>query len=455
MERDLAKNTKWQAGPYDTVGSIATEVADGFTLISVGDLIVSRPLTKARDSGLGAIIKILGNADAVFGNLETSIFDVRSFKGSPQAEYGGAYHLSLPELGADLKAMGFNILGRANNHSFDWGLEGMRETNRLLDQNGITHAGAGENLAQARAARFLETRRGRVALLSFASSFTPMARACDPAGEAPSRPGISTLRLTRYIMVPPEMFESLRRIRNGLPSFRSPSDSSNRVIIAGTIYRVAHAVSYSYEADPRDVAEILLNVRRGKQFADFCVVTNHGHEPGNWSQEPPNYEQSFARLLVDAGADAYIAHGPHQLRGIEIYNGRPIFYGLGNFIMDDLRTPVGADMFAAYGKDPRFDTDAEVTVEEMARGYGTDPGFLDPLFYESLITQSRFEENQLAELRLYPIDLGHSKRFANRGVPQIAPELQARTILERVQKLSRRFGTHIDIDNNIGSIRLL
>lgn len=52
------------------------------------------------------------------------------------------------------------------------------------------------------------------------------------------------------------------------------------------------------------------------------------------------------------------------MRDIEIYKGRPIF--AGNFFTDDLRTPVGADMFAAYGKDPRVDTDAEVTVDEMA-----------------------------------------------------------------------------------------
>ncbi|TGS89880.1 SDR family NAD(P)-dependent oxidoreductase, partial [Mesorhizobium sp. M8A.F.Ca.ET.213.01.1.1] len=46
---------------------------------------------------------------------------------------------------------------------------------------------------------------------------------------------------------------------------------------------------------------------RGKQFSDFCIVTNHGHEP-NWpdkvSDEPADYEQSFARKMIDAGADA-------------------------------------------------------------------------------------------------------------------------------------------------------
>lgn len=457
MEKHSSENGSHpvpRGGSFDSVGSIATNVADGFTMVAVGDLIVSRPLTKFQESEFGAVVKMLHDADVTFGNMETNIFDIRSFKGSPQAEYGGAYHVSLPELGSDLKAMGFSLVSYANNHTFDWGVEGMRETSRVLDENGIVYAGVGENLAQAGAARFLETPRGRVALVSFASTFTSMSRAADPAGEAPGRAGVNPLRLARSIVVPPEMLESLRRIRNALPNTRPGREDTNGVVLAGVTYRSGDKAGYSYEADPRDIADILRNIRRGKQFADFCIATNHGHQPGNWSQEPPDYEQSFAHQLIDAGADAYVGHGPHQLRGIEIYKGRPIFYSVGNFIMDDLRTPVGADMFAERGKDPRVHTDADVTIDEMTRGYETNPGFSNPVFYESIVTVSRFEQNQLAELRLYPIELGHSKRFANRGIPRLALAPQARAILERLEKLSKPFGTRIVTENDVGVIRL-
>lgn len=447
-----------QSGSYDRIGSIATNVADGFTMVAVGDLIVTRPLTKGQHPGFSNIVKILHEADATFGNMETSIFDIRSFKGYPQAEYGGAYHVSLPELGPDLRAMGINIVGCATNHALDWGVEGMRETGRVLDQNGIVYAGIGENLAQAGAARFLETPRGRVALVSLATTFTPLSRACDPAAEAPGRPGINALRLAKSVVVPPEMIESLRQIRNTLPDPRPADQDTTLVGLAGTIFKTGDKAGYSYEADPHDAADILRNVRRGKQFSDFCIVSNHGHEPGNWSQEPADYEQSFARRLIDSGADAYVAHGPHQLRGIEIYKGRPIFYSLGNFIYDDLRTPVGADMFAIYGKDPRIDTDAEVTVDEEAKGYPTSEGFVGalaaPIVYESVISVSRFEQNQLAELRLYPVELGYLKRFADRGIPSLAPPPQAKAILERLQRLSKPFGTEIAIEDDVGVIRL-
>lgn len=455
------------AGNYDSVGSTATNIADGFTLVAVGDLIVTRPLTKTQDADFGAVLKVLREADVTFGNMETNILDIRAFTGAPQAEYGGAYHVSLPELGPDLRRMGFNLLRYANNHSLDWGVEGMRATCSVLDRNEIIYAGVGENLAQAGAARFLETARGRVALVSFASSFTPLSRACDAAGEAPGRPGLNGLRLTRSVVVPPEMLQSLRQLRDALPDSKpggQPTPAavsgttetqpdrngddrkSTDIIVAGVRYKLGLQPGYNFEPDSRDVAEITRNVRRGKQFSDFLVVTNHGHQPGNWSQEPPDYEQALARMLIDAGADAYIVHGPHQLRGIELYKGRPIFYSIGNFVMDDLRTPVGADMFSVHRKDPRSDTDAEVTVAEMKAG------FSDPVYYESIITVSRFEKNKLAQLRLYPIELGFAKRFANRGVPRLAAGSQAKAILERLQNLSQAFGTTIAIENNVGVI---
>ncbi|MER9764383.1 CapA family protein [Mesorhizobium sp. M0138] len=433
---------------YDTIGSIATNVADGFTMVAVGDLIVSRAVTKSQEVNFGDVVKILRDADVTFGNLEVNVFDIRSFDGYPQAEYGGAYHLSLPEVGPDLKAMGFNIVGRANNHTLDWGVEGMRETSRVLDTSGIVHAGTGENLAQAGAARFLETPRGRVGLVSFAATFEPMARAGDPAGEAPGRPGLNPLRLAMSIIVPSEMLANLRLVRDALPGYETSHCDSTSVVVGGSRFKASDIAGYSYEPNPHDVANILRNVRRGKQFSDFCIATNHGHEPGNWSQEPPDYEQSFARKLIDAGADAYIGHGPHLLRGIEIYKGRPIFYSLGNFFEDDLGTPSGADMFDEYAKDPRVDTDAEVKVAEMARG------FTDPVFYESIVTISRFEQNQLAELRLYPVELGHSKRFADRGIPRLVTGPQAKTILERLRDLSTPFGTTLTIENDIGVIKL-
>jgi len=218
-------------GTFDAVGSIETNVADGFTMVAVGDLLFARPVTSGYYPGFDTVLGHFAGADVIFGNLETNIL-ARESNGCPQAEYGGAYCISAPELGPDLKAMGFNVLSRANNHTLDWGVEGLRETSRALDANGIVHAGAGENLAEAGAARYLETPRGRVALVSFATTFAPMARACDPAGQAAGRPGLNPLRLDRRIVVPMNLMDGLRQIRDALPGPKPDVQDPTRVVIA-------------------------------------------------------------------------------------------------------------------------------------------------------------------------------------------------------------------------------
>ena len=47
---------------------------------------------------------------------------------------------------------------------------------------------------------------------------------------------------------------------------------------------------------------------------------------------PAEFIGAFARAMIDAGADLVVGHGPHLLRGLELYKGKPIFYSLGNFI---------------------------------------------------------------------------------------------------------------------------
>ncbi|WP_352542183.1 hypothetical protein [Mesorhizobium sp. M0018] len=84
-----------QDGGFDRVGSIETNVADGFTMAAVKDLLLARPGTKGQYPGLADVLKIFYDADVTFGNLDTNILDARS-QGCPQAEYGGAYASALP-----------------------------------------------------------------------------------------------------------------------------------------------------------------------------------------------------------------------------------------------------------------------------------------------------------------------------------------------------------------------
>jgi poly-gamma-glutamate synthesis protein (capsule biosynthesis protein) len=212
---------------------------------------------------------------------------------------------------------------------------------------------------------------------------------------------------------------------------------------------VADRRGYTYTVDPVDEQEVLKAIRHAKLSADFGIATIHAHDPGNWSEEPADFLPVLAKKAIDAGADAWVGHGPHQLRGIEVYRGKPIFYSLGDFIFQlDLLQPVGQDLYERFKKDRGTMTDAEFST------FWTDRTFEGVVWYQSVVAESRFANGRLSEIRLHPVDLGADLRAANRGVPRLARPDVARTILERLQRLSQPFGTHIAIEQNVGVIRL-
>lgn len=460
---------------------LAMSIDDGFTLAAVGDCIIGRPHSQLPDPKFQALLKIIRRADAAFGNCETSLFNIRTFKGYPQAETGGWYLLGAPETAKDMKVMGFDLLSRANNHTLDWGIEGMRETTRLLDEAGLVHAGSGEQRGEARAPRYFETEKGRVALVSMATTYTPLSRSMPPWGQVSGRPGINALRTTRYTIVPPEMMETFRKIaetfkearkkRNlettGVPQEPRQQEEEREkkekekgeITLFGTKFRQGDRIGYTYEANPIDLNEIVMNVRHGKQYSDFMLATIHAHQGGLGRDDIADFHQKLAHTVIDAGADVFIGHGVHRLRPIEIYKGKPIFYSLGDFFWDDKQEPFAADYFEQYKEDLiaafgdiRKATDGDMTAVLNSKGWGSKDE--DNLVFQSVIAESKYEKGQVSEIRLYPVDLQYGKRLTESGVPQVASPEIAQRILKRLKKMSEPFGTEISIEDNIGIIRV-
>jgi len=438
--------------PRDPARELATSVADGFTLTSVGDCIIARPIAQNRDAGFQGVASLLRDADVTFGNFEGSAIDIRRFTGYPQAEFGGVWIIGVPDVAKDLRALGFDVMSRANNHATDWGAEGMRLTSAALDEAGIVHAGVGEHRAAARAGRSVDTPKGRVGLVSIASTFTPLSRSTSPLGEAPGRPGVNALRTTRYSLVTRDEMQMLRKLRDEQPpgSIRPPDkDDPDELTLFGASYRVADRRGFTFSMDPVDRDEILKSIRATKQMTDFVIATIHAHEPGNWSEEPADFLPELAHAAIDAGADQFVGHGPHQLRGIEVYNGKPIFYSLGDFVFQlDLLQPVARDLYEQFKMDPAASSDADFNAMWNARTFGGD------VWYQSVVATTKWDGGRVSEIRLYPIDLNYGARGANRGVPRLASPGVARTILERLQRLSKPFGTTIAIEQNVGVIRV-
>ncbi|MCX6656571.1 MAG: CapA family protein [Candidatus Bathyarchaeota archaeon] len=176
-------------------------------LASTGDSLISRHLSTNMEKDFLEIVKLIRNADVAFTNLETTIHD---FKGYPAEESGGAWMVSPPYVADELKWAGFNLLSCANNHTMDWSHEGMFSTSEILNKVGLTHAGIGKNLADARRPAYLDTSRGRVGLISASSTFASWGRAGHARREVQGRPGLNPLRYETIYHVNEDTFKVLK-----------------------------------------------------------------------------------------------------------------------------------------------------------------------------------------------------------------------------------------------------
>jgi poly-gamma-glutamate synthesis protein (capsule biosynthesis protein) len=295
-----------------------------------------------------------------------------------------------------------------------------------------------------------------VAFVSLASSFSNRARSSDPIGEVPGTPGINGLRTRRFSVVTPQVMQGLRAMAKAYDdagvstagtfnnTLLSGADwdyrsKPNELLLFGTYFREGDKPGLDYDMNETEVREILANIREGKARSDFLVVTMHAHE------SPAPFVQTIARAAIDNGADAFVGHGVFHPLGIEVYKGKPIYYGLSNFINQRALTgPIPLDEYERYGV-PTTATQTEFRVAWNARA------FRDKEVYRALVAVSRYDQGQLAELRLYPVDT-YSDRPAALGIPHLPTPALAREILERIQQLSAPYGTNIRIENNVGVI---
>lgn len=441
------------AAAQDEATELAGSVDEGFTIAAVGDIIIAHPLEHVMDDpGFAEVVELLRQADIATGNLETQIIDGRDL----EASNGGGRHGAEPRSAEFLRDMGFDILARANNHATDYGAEGLEETSRHLDRADLQHAGYGANYWAARAARFRAVRAGRVGMVS--ATVGSRLEAAEGSGEWTGRGGLSNLDVTQYFMMPPEDWSAVQTVRDHFPNgsffYARGANNDEQIDLLGNPFRKApegtEQAYYSYDMNQRDLRDIIASVREGKMRSDFMTVSLHSHDfhdaeggyrgPGIEEAEHldtnpsiTDYQETFARESIENGADLFQGTGVHVLRGIEIHQGKPIFYGLGEFIRQ-------RDIGGLAGRgDPTRDT---------------CEGCPFPVKYESIVAISEYAGDELTEVRLYPIELGYdAERMAHRGIPRMAGSQTATRILERLQDLSEPYGTQIRIEDNIGIIR--
>ncbi|HEY4141179.1 MAG TPA: CapA family protein [Pseudolabrys sp.] len=230
-------------------------------------------------------------ADVVFSNLECCL----RLQEQSHANEG---FFADPKIGGEaLTLSGIHAVGIANNVNYGWA--NISASIGRLDEIGVLHTGAGANLAAAHAPAIVERNGLCVGALQRSSVYWPT----DHEAQVDS-PGIAVMKGHTAYHVP------IGRISPDIPP-------ANRPGIPPVILTWADA---TYLEDLRNEIAAL------RPRVDVLIGSFH------WGlgREPLQYMKDIAHAAIDAGADVVMGHGPHHTLPIEIYKGRPIFYGLGN-----------------------------------------------------------------------------------------------------------------------------
>lgn len=422
-------------------------VREGFTLVALGDLIMSNPVLNQVDAGFRRVLDILAGGDVVLANQEVPIFDQKRLQLAPG--HGGlliGHHSVAP----DLKAMGIDLVSVANNHAVDWGLQGLTETIGTLESAGVPTAGGGANRTEARAPVYLDTPKGRIGVVATASTFNAPSLAADASLESPARPGISVVRTQRAAKVSPEEMAVLRGIAARYRSSAGAAGGDSSTLnLLGQTYVEQEGQGFTYRMNPVDHFEVLKGVRAARQRADLVVLSIHAHESltgGDESPIPGDFLPELFHDAIDTGADVVINHGSHAIRGIEIYKGRPIFYGVGTFVFQAL-VPVTQDWLEATGLDPRLATPGDVR-EVMFRGSPAE-------WNDSILPIVEYAAGgQAKQVTIFPLDLNPVAPNITKGIPRLATGKNAERILRTLQALSAEYGTEVEIKGGVAVVRL-
>src|SRR5262249_37309422 len=155
------------------------------------------------------------------------------------------------------------------------------------------------------------------------------------AGVTGGRPGLNALNLTRAVAVSAEHLSLLKTIKDSVYGHRTEysnpvrapgQEASGTVDFFGATYKAGTKPGeVTYTMNAQDLRDNLRSIKNGKQYADFMIATIHAHQGDTLMQaflfedRPPDFLVELAHQSIDNGADAFVGHGPHILRGIEIY----------------------------------------------------------------------------------------------------------------------------------------
>lgn len=423
---------------------------------ATGDSMIARKISLLPDTE--EIAGIIGKSDVRFTNCEC-LFHNGDYCPMPRGASAGTLWYAEPELAKELISIGFNLVSIANTHASDFGSAGLLSTIHTLEENGMVTAGGGRDLDEARESKYLDTPSGRVALISacYDTWHTQWERAANAGSGFPSRPGMNLLRVKIEHEISFEKLQALSDIirEAGLdpPSGHKASDD-DALNFLGRKFKAGEKPGTRMTVNGDDLGSFKRSIADAKEFADWILVSFHSHTSSPRGLEyPSDLIRDLAHVSIDNGADAFLGHGPHVLRGIEIYKNRPIFYSLGNFIAhNNIVRKVTRDQYDFYDLGP----DSLPSDFYRAR-FGVIPPSEPPYsewWYESVIGNFELTDDGLAGLNIQPISLKASGSYAKpeTGNPKLAKERDGIQILANITRLSADFGTRFEVSDGGGKL---
>ncbi|NTW86226.1 MAG: CapA family protein [Holophagaceae bacterium] len=373
------------------IGELLKEEPGDLVITAVGDMIFNEKISHLTEPERAGLLRLMQEADIAYGNMEFSLND----RPDLQRPF---YNFRAPrDFRWELARTGINLVSLANNHALDFGPEGLKECLKALDHSNITYAGAGATLAEARAPGRLELAgfKTRVSLLSYMRYWTAKYRSKDA-----SAPSLAT--------IDPAVILAVRD---------------------GKVEKVEGPL----ESDVKGMEDDIVLARR---HADLLLVSLHNHDVthhrayGIQDTTPPNDQIMFHRA-IEAGADMVIGTGPHVLRGIELHQGRPIFYSLGDFIYQ-YRTPERIPADVIHQRDIEMPRPANVSVFDRRESREV---------LESVMVRMTMNQGKLKRIQLLPVTIDDEGPLY--GVPRLASTKRGGEIIALMQKLSAPYGTKI------------
>lgn len=261
------------------------------TLMFTGDVNLMN-VTKP-EAPFARVGEVLRQADVRFANLECCFYEP---PGARSLSDEGFY--ATPEAVKALRLAGLDAVGTANN--VNYGADAIVSSLRVLDAAGIPHTGSGINAKAAHEPVIVSANGVKVGFQQRTSVYWPTNH---EAGE--HSPGVAALRGHTAYRVP------MHKTRPEIPPMNRPGVPPEVITWADAAY----------------LKRLREDIGRLREQCDIVVASHH------WGlrQDVLQYMTDIAHTAIDAGADVVIGHGPHYSLPVEVYKGRPIFYGLGSF----------------------------------------------------------------------------------------------------------------------------